>query len=349
MKNWREASIQPNASLREAIAHIDAASVQVALVVDEAGRLLGTVTDGDVRRALLRGVTLESPVHAAMNTQPTRVHVSQDRNTVLALMHARGIHQVPLVDDANRVVGLEILDELIKTPTYDNPVVLMAGGLGKRLRPLTEDCPKPMLRVGERPILEIVLESFVNYGFRRFYFAVNYLAEMIERHFGDGSRWGVQIEYLREQERLGTAGALSLLPQRPDRPFFVMNGDVLTNVNFRHLLDYHTSHNAYATMCVRSYEQEIPYGVVTVDGHRLVSVTEKPKQQFLVSAGIYVLEPQVLEGIKPGTFLDMPTLFEQLAGGAHSTAVFPLREYWLDIGRLEDYERASGDLKRGLS
>lgn len=349
MKHWRNALVTLDASLREAIGRIDAGSVQIALIVDGTGRLLGTVTDGDVRRALLRGVTLDASVREVMNVNPTRAYSSWERESILALMQSRGLHQIPVVDDAGIVVGLEVLDEFLKVPRHDNWVVLMAGGLGTRLRPLTEDCPKPMLRVGERPILEYILEAFVGYGYHRFFFSVNYLWGMIEEHFGDGSRWGARIEYLKERDRLGTAGALSLLPERPTMPLFVMNGDLLTKVNFNHLLDFHASHSAVATMCVRSYEHQIPYGVVAMDGHRLLAIKEKPKQRCFVSAGIYVLAPEALDVIEPGSYLDMPSLFETLIGAGRPTAVFPVREYWLDIGRLEDFDQAKGDFPEGSS
>jgi len=345
MKDWRETIVKPDSSVHDTIKRIDEGSVQIALVVGEGGRLLGTVTDGDVRRALLRGVTLESSVLEVMNKNPTLARSDSEREAILALMQSRGLHHVPIVDDAGIVVGLEVLDELLKAPSRDNWIVLMAGGVGTRLRPLTDICPKPMLQIGERPILEHILDGFISHGYSRFFFSVNYLAEVIEKYFGDGSRWGVRIEYLKEHDQLGTAGALSLLPKRPSQPMFVMNSDLLTKVNFNSLLDFHESHRAVATMCVRHYEYQIPYGVVALDGHRLLAIEEKPKQRCFVSAGIYVLDPQVLDFVVPGRYLDMPSLFETLIDAGHPTAVFPLREYWLDIGRVEDFYQANGDFE----
>jgi dTDP-glucose pyrophosphorylase len=343
MRDWRDVLVKPESNLHDTIRQIDDGTVQIALVVDNGGRLLGTVTDGDVRRALLRGMTLESSVLEVMNKNPTLARSDSDRESLLALMQSRKLHHVPIVDDAGVVVGLETLGDLLSAPSRDNWVVLMAGGAGTRLRPLTDLCPKPMLQIGERPILQHILESFINHGYRRFFFSVNYLAEVIERHFGDGSRWGVQIEYLREHTPLGTAGALSLLQERPSQPMFIMNGDLLTNVNFNALLDFHESHRAVATMCVRNYEYQIPFGVVAMDGHRLLAIDEKPKQRCFVSAGIYVLAPQVLDLVPAGRYLDMPSLFETLINAGHPTAVFPLREYWFDIGRIEDFDQASGE------
>jgi len=348
MKDWKKALVSRASTLRETIEHIDAGAMQIALVVDEAGKLLGTVTDGDVRRALLRGRALESPVTAVMNATPLVTRVGQERDTTLAMMHRRALHQLPVVDAAGVVVGLEIIDDLVATPQHDNLVVLMAGGLGTRLRPLTDDCPKPMLKVGDRPILEHILESFVAHGFRQYLLAVNYMGEMIEGHFGDGARWGAEIGYLRERQPLGTAGALALMPRRPALPFVVMNGDILTKVDFTKLLDFHARSGCAATVCVRKYEFQIPYGVVAMQGERVSHIEEKPRQQNFVSAGIYVLDPAVLDLVAADAYLDMPQLIQRLIDGGRSIAAFPLREYWLDIGRLEDFERAEGDLKQNF-
>jgi dTDP-glucose pyrophosphorylase len=343
MKNWKNTLVPPSAAIRQVIKTIDDSSAQIAMVVDAAGMLLGTVTDGDIRRGILRGVSLDDPVERVMNTAPSVAHMDQGRDDLLLSMRQRQLHRLPVVDEVGRVVGLEFLEELIQPTRQDNWVVLMAGGLGSRLRPLTDECPKPMLKVGNKPLLETIVESFVDSGFHRFYLSVNYMADMIRDHFGDGSRWGVEIRYLEEDRRLGTAGALSLLPERPSAPIIVMNGDVLTKVNFRQLLDFHGDHKAMATMCVREYDFQVPYGVVRIDGHRVLTIDEKPVQRFFVNAGIYVLAPDALEAIPRGEFFDMPTLFEKLIGQGGEAAVFPVREYWLDIGHLADYERANGE------
>jgi NDP-sugar pyrophosphorylase family protein len=221
----------------------------------------------------------------------------------------------------------------------------MAGGLVNRLRPLTDECPKPMLKVGNKPLLETIVENFIEYGFHRFYISVNYMADVVESYFGDGSRWGVDIEYLHEEHRLGTAGALSLLPETPTEAILVMNGDLLTKVNFKQLLDFHYGHQAQATMCVREYDFQVPYGVVKIDGQRITSIDEKPIQRFFVNAGIYVLEPEALDLISSNIFFDMTTLFEKLIELKKEPAVFPIREYWLDIGHLADYNRANGEYR----
>jgi NDP-sugar pyrophosphorylase family protein len=219
----------------------------------------------------------------------------------------------------------------------------MAGGRGSRLGALTEECPKPMLRIGGRPILETILLNLAEYGISRVYLAVNYRAGMIEDYFGDGSRIGMSIEYLRERERLGTAGALSLLPTRPRETFVVMNGDVLTKVNVNHLLEFHRRLSAVATMCVRQHDFQMPFGVVSVNGESVLAIEEKPIRRDFVNAGLYAIEPIALNSVAAGTYLDMPTLLNGLIAAGHRTAAFPVSEYWLDVGQHSDFERANGD------
>lgn len=345
MKDWKDTVVAPAVSVREAIASIDASGLQIAMVADEDQRLLGTVTDGDVRRAILRGVSLDDAVTEVMNENPTTARESDDRDMLLSLMRQRNLHQIPLLDAEWRVVGLEVLNDLLKPQAKSNAVVLMAGGLGSRLRPLTDDCPKPLLHVGPKPILETILEAFVEHGFSRFYLSVNYMAEKVEAYFGDGSEWGVDIEYLREDQRLGTAGALALLPEPPEEALFVMNGDLLTRLNFSHLLDFHTEHAAAATMCVREYEMQVPYGVIQTRSHRILDIQEKPTERYLVNGGVYVLQPHALDLIPEDEFFDMPDLFKRLIERGEETAVFPIREYWMDIGQKEDFDRANGQFE----
>ena len=343
MNTWNRVLITAEKSIRDAAQVLDASSMQIVLVVDEANRLLGTVTDGDIRRGILKGLPLGDSVRGIMNPDPTVARVDEGRESILAAMQRKQLHHIPIVDEERRVVGLETLDELIQSRPKPNRVVLMAGGLGSRLRPLTDDCPKPMLKVGTKPLLETILENFIEYGFRRFSISVNYMADMVQSYFGDGSRWGVEITYLQEARQLGTAGALSLLPERPAESLLVMNGDVLTKVNFSQLLDFHAGHRARGTMCVREYDFQVPYGVVSIDNHRIAGIEEKPVHRFFVNAGIYVLEPQALDLIPRDTRFDMTTLFEAMVGQRDETAVFPIREYWLDIGQMADYDRANGE------
>lgn len=343
MKAWENALVGPATTLREALRTIDLAGCQIALVVDEQRRLLGTLSDGDIRRGLLRGMELSDQVTGAMHLQPTCAGVDEDRRAILARMRRLGIHQIPVVDAANVVLGLEILDDFLAPAVRSNWVVIMAGGLGRRLQELTRDTPKPMLKVGNRPLLETTVRSYADQGFRRFYFAVNYRAEQIERHFGDGREFGIEIQYLREQQRLGTAGALSLLPARPDQPLLVTNADLLTKEDCGQMIDRHLQSGADATMAVRDYEMQVPFGVVRERDGVIEGIEEKPIQRFTVSAGMYVLAPAVLDLVPAGTYIDMPTLFDAMVKRGLRTRCHTIDGYWLDIGRLSDFERANLD------
>jgi len=341
MADWKNVIVSPETPLADAIAKIDACGLQVALVLGPDGHLLGILTDGNVRRAILAGKSLQVPVSEVMNPHPAGVPPSTGRSEILALMRHLMIQHVPLINDSGQVVGLSTLREIAGMAEHPNWVVLMAGGLGRRLRPLTEKCPKPLLEVGGKPILESILESFSRQGFKRFFISLNYRAELIREHFGSGESWGVQLEYLHESVPLGTAGALSLLPERPAAPIIVMNGDLLTSINFDSLLHFHAAHDAVATMAVHEYDFQVPYGVVRTDGVRIEGIEEKPVQKFFVNAGIYALSPEVLAHVPTDTFFNMPTLFERLISAGRTTAAYPLRESWIDIGGPEEYERAN--------
>jgi dTDP-glucose pyrophosphorylase len=343
MKDWKKVLISESATIREAIKVIDEGALQIALVADNVGRLLGTITDGDVRRGILGGISLEESSTRIMNAHPTVVRMQESRDEILKRIHQKSLHQVPVLDQDDRIVGLKIIEDLLRPQPKDNVVVIMAGGLGTRLGDLTNDCPKPMLHVGGKPILETIIEDFLKCGFHNFYLAVNYRAEIIKAHFGDGSKYGCDIKYLQENEPLGTAGALSLLPILPESPVVVINGDVLTKVDYNHLLSSHHEQNAKATMCVRGYDIQVPYGVVKVDGQRFVGIEEKPVHKFFINAGIYVLHPDVLAILKPGEHCDMPSLLNRVDQQKQAIAVFPVREYWLDLGKIEDLNRAKGD------
>ncbi|TDF93489.1 nucleotidyltransferase family protein [Paenibacillus piri] len=345
MKNWKEIIVTPTTSIMHTLEIIDQGALQIALVSDGQNRLLGTITDGDIRRGILRGVSLDSPCSQIMNERPITAGIHDNKKTIFSKMKERGLHHIPVIDDEGHLVRMEMLDQLVNSNRKSNWIVLMAGGLGTRLSPMTDECPKPLLKVGSKPILETIIENFVEHGFYRFYLSVNYRADMIKEYFGDGSKWGIEIRYIHEHMRLGTAGALSLLAEYPREPFVVMNGDLLTKVNFQQLLEFHTENSGKATMCVREYEFQVPYGVVQVDHHRLLNIVEKPRQKFFVNGGIYVLNPEVLDFIPKETFFDMPSLFECLIREQLETAVFPIREYWIDIGRIDDFNRANDEYK----
>lgn len=345
MKNWERTLIAPHTTLRDALQVIDEAGSQIALVVDADRRLIGTLSDGDLRRALLRGVALGDPIDGAMHRAPSVSVITEDRQAVVTKMRRLGLHQMPLVDSENRVVGLTLVDDIMRVAPRDHCVVIMAGGLGTRLAELTRDTPKPMLKVGSRPLLETIVRGYADQGFRHFYFAVNYKAEQIEAHFGDGSALGVEISYLREQQRMGTAGALSLLPHRPELPFIVTNADLLTKEDHGEMVDAHVAAGADATMGVRSYEMQVPFGVVQEQGGRITAIEEKPTQLFTVSAGMYVLSPHVLDLVPKDLFFDMPSLFESMMQAGMHTRCHRIDGYWLDIGRLPDFERANAEFQ----
>jgi dTDP-glucose pyrophosphorylase len=343
MKNWRDTVISPDTSLGEAIFKINESGLQVALALLPDGRLFGILTDGNIRRAILKGLDLQTPVKQIMNSQPTSTPVSTSREEMLAIIRRTTFHHLPLVNDDGIVVGLTTIDELIGPAELPNWVILMAGGLGTRLKPYTDDCPKPMLKVAGKPILETILESFVKQGFKRFFLSVNYKAEIIQNYFGNGEKWGIQIDYLHESKQLGTAGALSLIDEKPIDPVIVMNGDLLTRTNFESLLKFHLSHNAIATMAVREYDYQIPFGVVHLNHSKINSIEEKPFHRHFVNAGIYVLAPEALSSIPNGDYFNMTDLFSKLISLKQPTVAYPLSEYWLDIGRLEELERAHKD------
>ena len=343
MKNWEQVLIGPATTLRDALATIDRAGCQIALVVDANRRLLGTLSDGDLRRGLLKGLSLTDRAAAAMHMTPTCTRLGEDRNSILATMRRLTLHQMPVVDANGIVVGLKTVDDFLAAPVRDHWVVVMAGGLGRRLEDLTRDTPKPMLRIGARPLLETLVRGYADQGFRRFYFAVNYKAEQIEAHFGNGEALGVEIHYLREQQRLGTAGPLSLLPERPTLPIVVTNGDLLTKEDHGHMVDRHVEAGVDATMAVRDYEMQVPFGVVRERDGRIESIEEKPVQHFVVSAGMYVLSPRTLDLVPRNEFFDMPSLFGAMVERGMRTRCHAIDGYWLDIGRLPDYERANMD------
>lgn len=345
MKDWKQILIAPSDSILKAIEKIDQEALQIAIVIDKKERLIGIVTDGDIRRAILKGISLDEPVYKIMTQKPIVTRIGEERTAILAKMTSKEIHQIPVVDDKGRVVGLETLDKMLKPVDQDNIVVLMAGGLGNRLMPLTEKCPKPLLKIGAKPLLEIIVENFKEYGFKKFYFSVNYKAEMIEEYFGDGVHWGIDIQYIYETKRLGTAGALGLIPERHTKPIIVMNGDVLTKVNFEQLLAFHYKNQTVATMCVRDYEFVIPYGVTKIENNNLIGIHEKPTHHCLINAGVYVLDQEALDLIPKDTFYNMTQLFEKLIEKGRKTAVFPIREYWMDIGQISDFEQANSDYK----
>ena len=349
LKKHRGLALTARATLRDTIDAMTKSRVGIALVVGPGRRLRGVVVDIDIRRALLRGAELSSPVTTAMNRRPLTVPAGATSERIAAAFRAHLKSHLPVVDAKGRLTGLAARTDFATIPRrYQNRVVVMAGGAGKRLRPLTASTPKPMLRLGDKPILEHVLEQMVAAGFARFTFAINYLAEQIERHFGDGSRWDAKIAYVREPRPLGTAGALGLIKNPGTEPLLVLNGDILTKVDFPALLDFHRAEKGLATICVKRHEIQVPYGVIEHSGRRLKRFVEKPTQRFLVNAGIYVLDPRALACLPKRRACDMPEFLDRIrARRRDGVACFPISEYWLDIGGPGEFRRAEkefGDL-----
>lgn len=342
MKAWERALIGSDATFRNALESIDATGAGIALVVDGDRRLLGALSDGDIRRALIRGAALEDRAVAAANSKPVCSREGQDRAVTLALLRTHSLRQLPVLDGQGRVVGLVTPADFLDIRVRTNPVVIMAGGKGERLAELTRETPKPMLRVGSRPILDTIVNNLVEQGFRRFWLAVHYRAEQIEEHFGDGSELGVDIHYLREDTPLGTCGALGLMP-RPDEPFIVTNGDVLAKADYSHVLDSHLQSDAQATVVVRDYQMQVPFGVINTDGGRVTRIDEKPTQNYTISAGAYVLSPEVLDLVPAGTFYDMPSLITDIIARGQRVRQQRAEGYWMDIGRPLDYAQANAD------
>lgn len=339
---WREAVLSPSASIKQAITTLNETGLQIILVLDAHDTLLGTLTDGDIRRGLLKGLTLDDAIESAMRSNSLVVPPEMGRDMVLQLMKANRLRQLPVVDTGHKVMGLHLWDE-IAVPSFPNTMVIMAGGLGTRLRPHTESCPKPMLPVAGKPMLEHIIERAKAEGFAHFVIAVQYLGHIIEEHFGNGEQFGVRIEYLRETTPLGTAGGLSLLTPRPELPFIVINGDVLSDIRYGELLDFHTRHAAVATMAVRLHEWQHPFGVVQTQGVDIVGFEEKPVARTHINAGIYALSPEALGGMAANSRCDMPTLFEQLQAMGKRTVAYPMHEPWLDVGRPDDLNRANAE------
>lgn len=338
---WRQTMIREQSTIQDAIRNLDVTGLQITLVVNENGALLGTVTDGDVRRALLKGLSLQNSISEIMYTSPLVVTQEMGREFVLHLMRANKVHQLPVVDEERRVVGLHLWENVISPASRSNLMVIMAGGFGKRLKPFTDDCPKPMLPIAGKPMLEHIVERAKLEGFTKFIFSLHYLGHVITNYFGDGEKFGVDIGYVTEQTPLGTAGALSLINPVPDMPFIVTNGDVLTDIHYGEMLDFHLTHHAAATMAVRQHEWQHPFGVVKTKGIEIIGFEEKPVHKTHVNAGIYVLSPSTLELLELGGMCDMPTLFERIQlNQAGATIAYPMHEPWLDVGRPDDLELA---------
>jgi dTDP-glucose pyrophosphorylase len=346
--SWRNAILSADVTIGEAIRNLDLNAIKIVLVANDIGLLEGTISDGDIRRGLLKGLDLNSPITSLIYRNPLVVPPEVGRELVMQLMIANKIQQVPVVDERHCLVGLHLWDSLAIQPARKNIMVIMAGGMGIRLRPHTENCPKPLLSVAGKPMLEHIIDGAKQQGFQNFIISINYLGHMIEERFGNGECMGVKIDYLRESSPLGTAGALSLLEPIPNAPIVVTNGDVITDIHYGELLDFHVRQEAAATMAVRIYEWQNPFGVVRLKGVEITGFEEKPIHRSHINAGVYVLEPTVLNLLNTLERCDMPTLFERLQANLDRTVAYPMHEPWLDVGRPDDLILANNlNFKKG--
>lgn len=333
---WRTAVLPLSSTIKQAIATLNNAGLQIVLVLDESDILLGTITDGDIRRGLLRGLGLDDPIESVMRINSIVVPPEISRDLVLQLMHTNRFLQLPIVDSNHRVLGLHLWDEIIAPVQRPNQIVIMAGGLGTRLLPHTENCPKPMLAVAGKPMLEHIIDRAKSEGFKRFVISIRYLGHVIEDYFGNGERLGVRIDYIKESTPLGTAGALSLLNPRPVLPFVVTNGDVLSDIKYSELLDFYTRNAAAAAMAVRLHDWQHPFGVVQIKGVDILGFEEKPIVRHHINAGVYALSHESLNYLSRNEPCNMPTLFERLQASGKRVVAYPMHEPWLDVGRPDD-------------
>ena len=334
-----------NSPVKDCIELLNKLELKILFIVDENKKLAGTVTDGDIRRAILNGKELSDPIHIAMNKNFIKYFEGSDISEIERKILKDDLQAIPIINDDGIILEVHAAGAHLNQALKQNTVLLMAGGFGTRLMPLTDDCPKPLLKVGEKPIIHTIIDNFIEYGFHNFVISTHYKSDMIKDYLGNGDALNCSIEYLQEESPLGTAGCLSLLPQNHiNHPIFMMNADILTKVNFTQLLDFHLKANTSITMCVRNYTHQIPYGVVRTRNHLIESIDEKPTSISKVNAGIYVINPESIKNLIKGENIDMPSLINQeLKKNNSSVSVFPIHEYWLDIGQIEDYQKAQVD------
>lgn len=345
MHKWRQIVINENASLYEALEVLDREALRIVLILDNNNRLIGTLTDGDIRRSILKNGDLNVLVKTEMNKEPITALNTISSIEIDALLRDNNILAIPVIDKNNTLTGLHTLQDHYQVNIKENPVFIMAGGFGTRLKPLTDTCPKPMLRVGGKPILETILKTFLDEGFRNFYFSTHYLPEVIQAHFGNGEKFGCSITYIYEKTPLGTGGALGLLPNDlPDLPIVMMNGDILTKVNIAHLLEDHERKGSIATMCVKQHQYQIPYGVIMEENGFIIGVDEKPVETYFINAGIYILEPELLKSVQKNEVINLPPLLMKKVEEGKKVNLFPIHEYWLDIGQHSEFEKAQSDV-----
>jgi dTDP-glucose pyrophosphorylase len=338
--NWRNTIIHPNSKIRDAILRLNSAGLKICLVEDDDGRLMGTLSDGDIRRGLLRGLKIDDPLRDIIRSNCLVVTAEITNDAVLQLMTVNKIQQIPIVDELHRLIGLHLWDDITQPIGRGNRFVIMAGGRGQRMMPNTEGCPKPMLEIAGKPMLLHIIERAKSQGFSNFIISVHYLREIIQNYFMDGKKFGVNISYLEEEMPLGTAGALSYLPDFGDgMPIVISNGDVITDINYGELIDFHSRQSAAGTMAVRGYEWQHPFGVITTSGVDIVSFEEKPISYTYINGGIYALDPLALALLIKREHCDMPELFQRIQKANKRIVAYPMHESWIDVGRPDDLKK----------
>lgn len=349
--NHLKNQIQINSSIKVCIELLNKLDLKILFILDKKNKLVGTVTDGDIRRAILNSNQLSDSIDTAMNKNFIKYIKESDISNIETKILKEDLQAIPIIDDDGKILEVHAAGAHLNHAHKDNTVLLMAGGFGTRLTPLTDDCPKPLLKVGEKPIIHTIIENFKEYGFQKFVISTHYKSEMIKDYLGHGENLNCSIEYLQEELPLGTAGCLSLLSENHlDKPIFMMNADILTKVNFNQLLDFHTKAKTSITMCVRNYTHQIPYGVIKTKNHLIESIDEKPTKVSKVNAGIYIVNSEIIKSLDKGVNLDMPSLINNaLEKKKSAVSVFPIHEYWLDIGQIEDYQKAQVDFISNFS
>ncbi|MDC0253338.1 nucleotidyltransferase family protein [Bacteriovoracales bacterium] len=346
--NWKKYTVQLDEPLVNALKLINQGGLGMVFVTDAKFKLKGTITDGDVRRGLLKKETANSSVQTIMNSTPLIITPQDEKGLIFLKAKEKEIKYIPQIDDDGKI--LDILDtEYFNKSDFENPVIIMAGGIGSRLGELTKLCPKPMLKIEDKPILEIIISNLKGHGFKNFFISVNYLSEVIQNYFKDGVHLGVNIKYIEEEKKLGTAGALSLFKKSfltNKLPVIIVNGDLLTKVNFSNLLQFHNEKKTIATMCTKEYEVQIPYGVIDVDNGNIAKVDEKPVHSFNVNAGSYVFSPEAFDYIPFNTYFDMNEVFNLFIQNNEKTSAYPISEYWIDIGHQNDFKKAQIEFSR---
>ena len=341
---WEETLINADSTIRDAIQNLNKVGLRIAIVVKESRKFVGTVSDGDIRRGMLKGFSLDASIQSILRSEALVVPEGLPRDTIIRLMLINKIHQIPIVNDENRIVGLHLWDEVNLTPHRLNLFVIMAGGKGTRLMPYTKECPKPLVKVGGRPIIDHIIDRAKHFGYENFIVSVHHFGEMIQNYLGDGSKFSINLDYLQESCPLGTAGALSLLSKKPDLPIIITNGDVISDIDYGEILDFHIRNEAFATMAVKLHQWQSPFGVVKMRGVEISGFEEKPIINSHINAGVYVLSPLALDYLKAGSTCDMPELFERLRLDSMKVIAYPMHEPWLDVGRPSDLEKANAEI-----